>query len=254
MNFTAFDSCTETLAALRFQLDMGVDEAVGDLPERLGIAKALPPAPPIPLPVPTPAASHARVDLNSIETLEGLRNALAGLSGLSVKDTAMSLVFGEGALNPPVMLVGEAPGEEEDRTGRPFVGPAGQLLDKMLAAIGFAREEVYITNVLNWRPPGNRTPKPDEVATCLPYLMRHVELVKPKSLLLLGGPAAKALLGRDESVTKMRGQWWSYHSAGLEAEVPTLVTYHPAYLLRSPGQKKESWRDLRLLKKKISSV
>lgn len=266
----------EAYAALRFQLDMGVDEALHDSPSDLSVAVKVAPkvvAPPSPAKlaallrekeaaesadfgqfITKSAPSAPPVDLSKIMSLEDLKAAVASITGLPLKDTAMNLVFGEGILQPTVMVIGEAPGEEEDRSGRPFVGPAGQLLEKMLAAIGFKRDDIYISNVLPWRPPGNRTPKTDEVATCLPYLMRHVELVAPKFLLLMGGPAAKAMLSKDESVTKMRGQWWSYHSPGLAAPIPTLVTYHPAYLLRSPGQKKESWRDLRLLKKKIDTV
>lgn len=262
-------SLDEAYAALRFQLDMGVDEALAEVPAGLSaVAKA--PARRVEsqpavvnaprrggeetLILSKPVSAVPSVDLDRITTLADLKAAVGSISSLALKDTAMNLVFGEGALHPPLMVIGEAPGEEEDRTGRPFVGPAGQLLEKMMAAIGLKREDIYISNVLPWRPPGNRTPKSDEVATCLPYLMRHVELVAPRFLLLMGGPAAKAMLGKEESVTRMRGLWWSYHSPGLTAEIPTLVTYHPAYLLRSPGQKKESWRDLRLLKKKIDTV
>ena len=266
------------LADLRFQVAMGADEALYAQP--LALAPALlptgitapgrpaanPPATnsPIyisarqqeaaPLAPAAPAAPlHPPRDLTTITSLDDLKTAMSELQGLSIKETAMNFVFGEGALQPPVMLIGEAPGEEEDRSGRPFVGPAGQLLEKMLASIGLTRAQVYITNVLPWRPPGNRTPKADEVATCLPYLMRHIELVQPKIILLLGGPAAKALLSKEESVTRLRGTWWDYHSPGLGETRPALVSYHPAYLLRTPAQKRESWRDLRLLKKKIDS-
>lgn len=260
----------EALAALRWQLEMGVEDAIADAPEKLAGAVLPPPMPPVAvpsvagpirprataaaLPLPAPRPSVAPVDLSRIATLADLRAALESITGLSVKDTAMNLVFGEGALNPPLMLIGEAPGEEEDRTGRPFVGPAGRLLEKMLAALGFHRDAVYITNVLNWRPPGNRTPKPDEVATCLPFLMRHIALVQPRCLLLLGGPAAQAVLGRSDSVTRMRGQWWSCEAPGLSESVPTLVTYHPAYLLRTPAQKRESWRDLLLMDTRLRQL
>lgn len=254
---------------LRWQMAMGADEALGELPMPLGTPELRPSpqrqapatealktpaktAAPVPRPELTPV--HTAPDLTALKTLPELKAALESISTLGIKETAMNFVFGEGALGAPVMLVGEAPGEEEDRTGRPFVGRAGQLLEKMLAAIGLNREQVYITNVLPWRPPGNRTPKPEEVATCLPYLMRHIELVQPKLLLMLGGPSAKALLGKEESVTRLRGIWWDYHSAGLAQTLPALVTYHPAYLLRSPAQKRESWRDLRMLKHKIDSL
>jgi uracil-DNA glycosylase len=255
--------------ALRWQMAMGADEALGELPMPLGTPEVRPspqrqaPAtealktqakPIAPAPRPVAGPTHTPPDLAAIKTLPELKAALESINTLGIKETAMSFVFGEGAPHAPVMLVGEAPGEEEDRTGRPFIGRAGQLLEKMLAAIGLSREQVYITNVLPWRPPGNRTPKPEEVATCLPYLMRHIELVQPKLLLMLGGPSAKALLGKEESVTRLRGIWWDYHSAGLGQTLPALVTYHPAYLLRSPAQKRESWRDLRMLKHKIDSL
>ncbi len=257
-------SRAEALAALRWQVEMGAEDALEDSPVQLaGTAplamspspRSLPPPAWIPAsPLSASVSSQPAFDPGQVATLADLRAALEAVTGLSVKETAMNLVFGEGALTPPLMLIGEAPGEEEDRTGRPFVGPAGRLLDKMLAALGFNRESVYITNVLNWRPPGNRTPKPEEVATCLPYLRRHIELVQPRCLLLLGGPSAQAVLGRSESVTRMRGQWWSHHAAGLGGDIPTLVTYHPAYLLRTPAQKRESWRDLLLVKKKVDAL
>lgn len=266
---------------LRFQYDMGIDEALESVPLVLAPAAKVrafsslsPPRQGIPSltaaleqsPSWSPSApsevissvskpSLNTLDIQNIPTLEALRAALNAVTSLSVKDTAMNMVFGEGLTEqPPVMVIGEAPGEDEDRTGRPFVGAAGQLLNKMLKSIGFAREQVYISNVLNWRPPGNRTPRPDEVAICLPYLMRHIELVQPQFILLTGALAAQAVLARSDSVSRLRGQWWDYHSSGLDKPIPALVTYHPAYLLRSPHQKKESWRDLRLLKKKLESI
>jgi len=278
----------EALAALKWQLAMGVDEAL-EL-EPVNLAKA-PPPPPLPSSLAelnaqatAPTATHAAeapspiykvqdkaaaapasfspapvvrqpaADLSKIMRLEDLKKAMEEIEGLSLRDSAMNLVFGEGQLQPQVMLIGDAPAEEEDRSGRPFIGRAGELLEKMLSALSFTREQVYITNVLPWRPPGNRTPKVEEVAICLPFLMRHIEIVRPKVLLLLGGPTAKALLGKEESVTRMRGVWWDYSSPGLPESVPALVTYHPANLLSTPLQKRESWRDLRLLKKKIDCV
>lgn len=261
-------SFADALAALRWQVAMGADDALENEPVNLTVAAtaAAPlevsstPAPvykvrpAAPTAAPVMAPRPPAIDLAQILTLADLKTAMEKIEGLSIRETAMNMVFGEGAEQPPVMLIGEAPGEEEDRSGRPFIGRAGQLLDKMISSLGFTREQLYITNVLPWRPPGNRTPKPEEVATCLPYLQRHIELVRPKLLLLLGGPAAKALLGKDESVTRMRGLWTDYKTPGLPDSVPALVTYHPAYLLRTPLQKRESWRDLRLLKKKIGCV
>lgn len=251
----------EILATLAWQAAAGADEAVEDVAfdwsapqttlKSASLLSTAPAKPAAPAPISKPAVS---ADLSNIKTLDELKAALAAIEGLSIKDTAMNLVFGEGPLNPPIMFVGEAPGEEEDRSGRPFVGRAGQLLDKMIKAMGLTREQVYITNVLRWRPPGNRTPKSDEVAVCLPYLLRHIELVNPKLLVCLGGPAAKAILGRDDSVTRLRNQWFEHHSPHLQSLIPTRATYHPAYLLRTPLQKRESWRDCLWITKKLGRV
>lgn len=255
----------ELLAALRFQMDMGVTIGLDESPLALASAAPLVIAPPA-MPQTSgavvslaetrakAAASAPSLDLSQITTLEALRDAAATLP-LNIRETAAHLVFGEGkADRPPVMLIGEAPGEEEDRTGQPFVGPAGQMLSKMLAAIGLLREDIYITNLLFWRPPGNRAPRPEETAMCLPFLVRHIELVNPKSILLLGGSSGKALLQSDLSVGAMRGKWWPFESKAGESAYPTLVTFHPSYLLRTPAQKRESWRDLRLLKTKLESL
>jgi len=246
----------EILAALAWQVEIGVDEALEETPADWKAAKPLVFTPRAAVTAPataeattapaTPAAPPKPVvDLSRVNSLETLKTAMEGIEGLSIKQTAMNMVFGEGPQNPEIMFIGEAPGEDEDRSGRPFVGKAGQLLEKMLKAIGIVREQVYITNVLRWRPPGNRTPKTDEVAVCLPYLLRHIELVQPKLIVCLGGPASKALLNKDETVTRLRGQWHEH------AGTPVLVTYHPAYLLRTPAQKREAWKDLRLLLKKL---
>ena len=142
------------------------------------------------------------------------------------------------------MIIGEAPGAQEDRQGKPFVGPAGQLLDLMLAAIGLDRSKVYITNLLFWRPPGNRNPTPAEIAVCLPFLERQVELIAPKLLLLTGGMSAKTLLNRSEGILRLRGRWDDYRHPRMAEPIPALPTLHPAYLLRQPAQKREAWRDL----------
>jgi len=142
-----------------------------------------------------------------------------------------------------VMLIGEAPGAEEDRQGKPFVGVSGQLLDRMLGCIGLDRTRVYITNVLFWRPPGNRTPTPAEIAACLPFVERHIALVRPTHLLLLGAMAAKTLLNTGEGILRLRGKWTTLQPAGLDDAVPTLPTLHPAFLLRQPAQKRQAWRD-----------
>ena len=148
-------------------------------------------------------------------------------------------VFARGDARADLMFVGEAPGAEEDRQGLPFVGPAGRLLDKMIAAMGLGRDEVYVTNILKCRPPGNRDPKPAEVEACFPYLERQIELVQPKIICSLGRPAANALLETNRSMGDLRGRWHTFRG------IPLLPTYHPAYLLRSPGQKKRAWEDLK---------
>ena len=150
------------------------------------------------------------------------------------------------------MLIGEAPGVDEDRLGLPFVGASGQLLDKMLATIGLSRaENVYISNILFWRPPGNRSPTTAEIAACMPFVQRHIELVKPKVLVFLGGTAAKTMLDTTDGIMRLRGRWFNYDAEGLETSIPALPILHPAFLLRQPAQKQEAWRDLLTLKSKL---
>jgi DNA polymerase len=149
------------------------------------------------------------------------------------------------------MLIGEAPGADEDRIGRPFVGVSGQLLDRMLATVGLDRTKIYITNVLFWRPPGNRTPTPAEVAACLPFVERHVELVAPELLILAGNAAAKTLLLRNEGITRIHGKWFEYQTAGMPRPIPAMPIYHPAYLLRAPAQKRDAWRDLLQIQQRL---
>lgn len=181
-------------------------------------------------------------------SLDELRAAVETFNGCALKTMASSTVFGAGTAEAEVMLIGEAPGAEEDRQGLPFVGESGHLLDKMLASIDMAREDTYITNILPWRPPGNRTPTHAEMAACLPFIERHIELVAPKVLLLLGGSAASTLLGRAEGISKLRGRWFDYETPGLSHPVKALPLFHPAYLLRTPAQKRLAWRDLLTLK------
>jgi len=174
-----------------------------------------------------------------------LVEAVRAFEGCALKRTATNTVVYDGTPEARLMLIGEAPGAEEDRKGLPFVGRAGQLLDRMLKAIGLERATgAYITNVLFWRPPGNRTPTPEEIALCLPFVERQIALVKPKVLVLVGGTPAKALLGTAEGITRLRGRWFRYQGAGLPAPVDTTATFHPAYLLRQPSHKREAWRDL----------
>jgi DNA polymerase len=200
------------------------------------------------------AATEARRLAAAAASLGDLQAAIAAFDGCPLKLTATSTVFADGVPGAAVMIVGEAPGEEEDRQGKPFVGPAGRLLDRMLAPIGLARDRnVYITNVLPWRPPGNRKPSAAEMATCLPFLERHVVLARPSLLVVVGGTAATALLDRTEGITRLRGRWFAFERPG-EASIPVLATFHPAYLLRTPTAKRESWRDLLSLQRRLGDL
>ena len=172
----------------------------------------------------------------------------------NLQKTAKNLVVYDGNLNAKVMLIGEAPGRDEDQQGIPFVGRAGQLLNKMLLAINLQREDVYITNVVNWRPPDNRTPNDEEILEFLPFLQRQIDVIKPKFIFLLGGVAAKAILSTPLALGKLRGKWHEYKSLNLDESIPTIASYHPAFLLRSPQYKKHSWEDLQMLQEKLKNV
>ena len=195
------------------------------------------------------ATSSAREQAAGARTLDELRARLAAFDGCGLKTSATQLVFSDGAPDARVMIVGEGPGADEDRIGKPFVGRAGQLLDKMLAAIGLDRTCVYIANVVPWRPPGNRTPTPQELALCLPFVRRQIELVAPDFLVLLGASAAQTLLGEKEGIMRLRGHWRDYPCE--ERKIRALPMLHPAYLLRAPLAKAHAWRDLRALRKAI---
>jgi len=197
------------------------------------------------------AYMNAREICAKAQTLEELKNIMDNFEGCSLKFSANSTVFGHGNPHAAVMLIGEAPGSEEDMAAEPFVGRSGKLLTKMLEAIGLKREDCYITNVLPWRPPGNRTPTDSEVAVCLPFLKRQIELVKPDYLFLLGGSAANALLDNTDSISRMRGHFIDYVLAD-GSIIPALATFHPAYLLRSPQQKAKAWNDLLRLQRKLA--
>ena len=191
------------------------------------------------------------------DTLDALKAALSAFSGCALRDTATQLVFADGAEQTNLMLIGEAPGAEEDRVGRPFVGPAGQLLDRMLASIGLDRTRLRIVNVVPWRPPGNRAPTDSEIAVCLPFLHRHIALIQPEYLVLLGATAAKAMLPapeRNNGIRRLRGRWQSLEIPGLATAIPAMPTYHPAYLLRTPGAKRESWLDLIALAERLKTM
>ncbi len=229
---------------------MGVDAAVADEPFD-SFAAALPPGRRIEAgarsrSMATPSPLSGRRLGGEAATLAELEALVAAFDGCALKRTAKSLCFKRGSDTARIMLIGEAPGRDEDLQGRPFVGRAGQLLDRMLAAIGLDEADVYITNTVYWRPPGNRTPSPEEIQACAPFLARQIELLSPRMLVLLGGAAAKTLLGVSEGIMRLRGKWLTYNCA--VGDVPALATLHPAFLLRQPEQKRLAWRDLMLLK------
>ncbi len=193
--------------------------------------------------VPDDAMADAREAAGVATDLAALRAALDGFDGCALKATAKNTCFFRGAEQARVMVIGEAPGRDEDRSGMPFVGRAGQLLDKMLAAISLDEEAAHITNVVYWRPPGNRTPTPHEVLVCRPFLERQIQLVKPEIIVTVGGPAAKAILNTEQGIMRTRGKWGGF-DAGDGQEIRVMPTLHPAYLLRTPAAKRMAWRDL----------
>lgn len=181
----------------------------------------------------------------NFSTIDELKNAVLNID-CNLKKTARNTVFSDGDPNSKIMIIGEAPGQDEDEQGKPFVGQSGQLLNNMLLSVGIKRSDVYISNIVFWRPPGNRAPSIDEISLCMPYVENHINLVQPKVLLLLGGVSVKSILNTNESISKLRGQKNSY--LGIE----TIATFHPAYLLRSPGQKSVAFKDFILLSKTIN--
>jgi len=195
----------------------------------------------------------ARQMAASASTLDELRQHMAAFDGCNLKFTAKNLVFADGNPEADLMLVGEAPGRDEDLEGLPFVGRSGRLLDRMLAAIGLDRTSVYIANVIPWRPPGNRTPTPHETEICRPFIERQIELVNPKVLLNLGGPSAKTLLNTSEGILRLRGNW-RVHTTASGIAIPAMPTLHPAYLLRTPAHKKLAWRDFLEVKVKLREL
>ena len=208
------------------------------------------------------AITESRKMAAACRTLDDLSQAIADFEGLSVKKTATNMVFCDGNPEADIMLIGEAPGADEDIQGKPFVGASGQLLDKILASIGLSRtaeeldKAVYISNILNWRPPGNRTPTPQEIEISLPFVQRHIALVQPKILILCGGVSAKSLLDSKDSISRLRGKFHSFtisddlKSADIR-EIKAFATYHPAYLLRTPSQKRAVWADMLMLKAEL---
>lgn len=247
-------------AALEWQLEMGVDEAMSDAPvDRFAAEVALkaqhaaraaePKRQAAPArPVEADPVAEAQALAAAAKDLEGLRSAMAGFEHCPLKRGARNLVFADGVAGARVMLVGEAPGRDEDLQGKPFVGRAGQLLDRMLAAVDLSRaDSVYITNVLPWRPPQNRDPKPEEIAMLMPFLKKHIALADPDLLVIMGNTSAQALLGK-RGITRLRGKW--AEAAGR----PALPMLHPAYLLRNPGAKREAWADWLSLKARLRAL
>lgn len=195
----------------------------------------------------------AREAAGTAATLDELRKRLAAFDGCGLKFTAKNMCFADGDPTADIMFIGEAPGRDEDMEGTPFVGRSGQLLNHMLTAIGMKRENVYIANTIPWRPPGNRAPTPLEAELCRPFIERQIELASPKLLVALGGPAAKALTGAGEGILRLRGNW-KVHTTPSGIEIPVMPTLHPAYLLRSPAQKRFSWRDLLAVQLKLKEL
>ena len=193
--------------------------------------------------------SQSALKKNKYQDLKNLREKISEIKNCKLKENASNLVFSDGNPNSKIMIIGEGPGANEDKEGLPFVGRAGQLLDKMLNAINLGREAVYITNVVNFRPPENRKPTEREVEMYLPYLKKHIEIIKPKIILLLGSTAMNALLSNTDVISKMRGKWYEIEINRLK--IFSIVSYHPAYLLRQPDQKKFSWIDLKMIRDKL---
>lgn len=258
---------------LEFFVAAGIDITIGDEPvNRLspapGAPKAELPAAPVakagegrstmPAPLsavrpalasPDEAVMAARAAAAAAPDLATLERLLGDFDGCALKSTASRLVFADGTPGARLMIVGEAPGREEDETGKPFVGRAGQLLDRMLKAIGLDRDSVYIANIVPWRPPGNRTPTPQEISVLLPFILRQIELAAPSVLLTMGAPASQSLLGQKDGILRLRGRWFAFEAGG--RAIPALATLHPAYLLRQPAAKALAWRDFRALKAKL---
>jgi len=257
----------ESLAVLNWLVDAGADEAIEASPvdrftqRNVDAPRASAPSPgegraplaqikPANLaPLATDGFGSALEIAARCASLAELRAALEGFEGSQLKRLATNTVFADGAPDSRIMFIGEAPGQDEDRAGLPFVGRAGKLLDKMLAAIGLNRANAYIINVMPWRPPDNRNPDPGEVALCIPFLRRHIELAQPQIMIMLGAVAARHVLGLNDGIMKLRGRWLEYR-IGTEM-IPVLPTLHPAYLLRQPAHKRLAWLDLQALAEKL---
>jgi DNA polymerase len=263
----------EALAALRWLIDCGAGEAIADEPaNRLLLAPATMPeqrresipeaiplsvvAAPVPVVVRDPAAIAVQTSEQvaaGCHSLAELKAALTNFQGCELKRHATTTVFADGNPAGGIMFIGEAPGADEDRQGLPFVGRAGQLLDRMLASIGLDRQKVYITNIVNWRPAGNREPSPEEASVCLPFLHRHIELADAKLLVLLGAVPLRHLTGQ-QGILRSRGRWQTYSLRISGRQIPVMPTLHPAYLLRQPGAKRLAWNDFLSVAEKVTEL
>jgi len=262
----------EALGILQWYVDAGVDEVIQDLPRDYCVAPIAPtitavstPAKEVPKPtssIATPPPHHslaaaiadARKLADSVQTLADLEKAVREFDGCAIKRTATNTVFADGNPAAKLMLIGEAPGAQEDIQGIPFCGPSGKLLDRMFGAIGYDRTSFYITNTLFWRPPGNRQPNPEELAICQPFVEKHIALIDPELLVLVGGTATKAVLGTEQGITRLRGKRFTYRTPYRDKEYPVAVVYHPSYLLRQPAQKRATWQDLLAIKSSLESL
>jgi uracil-DNA glycosylase len=270
----------DALAILRWYAEMGIDAVVDATPhdrfaehaasraQRVEVTAPPEPSREMARPAPLPrspslfgeaaaqsadaAVLSARELAAGARTLDELKTALLGFESCALKATATQLAFSDGNPEGPIMAVGEAPGADEDRQGVPFVGRSGQLFDRMLKAIGLDRSQVYIANVIPWRPPGNRTPTPQEIAVCRPFIIRQIELAAPRFLLCLGGPATQTLLGTKDGILRTRGRWFDYPAP--DGSIRAMPMLHPAYLLRQPAHKKLAWRDLLALRQALDAA
>lgn len=241
---------------LRWYQHMGIHYAVSDEPfnrreHSMKKSTIISSDSPVGVPIKDP---NLRQDVAACQTLADLRHLMTNFNGCDLKKGATHLVFADGNPQASLMLIGEAPGAEEDKQGLPFVGLSGQLLDRMLATIGLDRRSLYIANIIPWRPPGNRQPTATEIAMCLPFVEKHIALVAPQLLVFLGGVAAKTLLQTTEGIVRLRGRWQQYTNPYLSRAIPALATFHPAYLLRSPAQKSLVWQDLLQVQKQLTAV
>lgn len=260
-------------ALLEWYIAAGVDEAVDDTPQNYFATpvvasatstpaplevKATPVTPTSGAPIrhsPPAAIATARAAADACNTLAELEAAVRAFDGCALKKTASKTVFADGNPLARVMIIGEAPGAQEDMQGIPFCGPSGALLDKMLASIGLTRESsAYISNTVFWRPPGNRQPTPDETSICLPFVEKHIALIKPSLLILSGGTATITLLRRDQSISRLRGKFYEYSNPYMSTPVQTVLTYHPSYLLRTPSHKKLAWQDMLLIRSYLAKL